>query len=111
MSQDLEKAINDMRDEPLDQTTLEAARARVWNQLANAGEGTCGEFRPELPAYVSGALGGGRRVLLEDHLTRCPACRAALAELRGTRTVVAMPKRTSLHRTRWLGLAAAAALA
>ena len=61
-------------------------------------------------AYLSGALGGSRRVLMEDHLSRCPACRASLAELRGERRVIAMPQRSVFALKRWGTLAAAAAL-
>src|SRR5687768_11982937 len=111
MSDDrLEKALDEMREEPVDPTTLEAARVRVWRELASAGGGSCAEFRLDLRAYLSGALVGSRRILLDDHLSRCPACRASLAELRGPRPVVAMPQRSTSRAKRWASLAAAAAV-
>jgi len=77
MSEDrLEKALQEMRQEDVDAGTLEAARARVWNEMTNAAGAGCAEFRPDLRAYLTGAIGGSRRVLLEDHLGRCPSCRA-----------------------------------
>ena len=110
MSEDrLDKALQEVAQEPVDAATLEAARARVWNTLATTDVG-CAEFRPDLPAYVSGTLTGGRRVLTEDHVSRCTACRAAVAELRGERRVIAMPQRSSSRLLRWGSLAAAAAL-
>jgi hypothetical protein len=110
MSEDrLERALKEMTQEPVDATTLESARARVWSKVANAAAG-CAEFRPDLHAYSSGTLTGGRRVLLEDHISRCPACRAALAEIKGERRVVTMPQRSSSGWRRWGTLAAAAAL-
>ena len=61
-----------------------------------------------------GIVVGSRRVLMDDHLSRCPACRAAVAEAKGERRVIAMPQRSSSFSRgwrRWGTLAAAAALA
>ncbi len=111
MSEDrLERALGEMRQEAVTDSTLDAARARVWNEVAGVAGSSCAEFRPDFPAYVNGALGGSRRVLMEDHLSRCPACRASMAELRGERRVIAMPQRSASRWTRWGALAAAAAL-
>ncbi len=112
MSEDrLERALEEMKQEDVDAGTLQAARARVWGKVAGAGA-TCAEFRPDLRAYLEGALTGSRRVLVEDHLSRCPACRAALAEAKGDRRVVAMPRRSrwTSRAVRWGSTAAAAAL-
>ncbi len=111
MSEDrLERALQEMRQEAVDAGTLEAARARVWDEVTNAAGAGCAEFRPDFRAYMSGTLTGSRRVLMEDHLSRCPACRAALAEMKGERRVIAMPRRSSSRWVRWGALAAAAAL-
>jgi ferric-dicitrate binding protein FerR (iron transport regulator) len=101
-----------MRQEDVDAGTLEAARTRVREKVRDAGGATCVEFRPDFRAYLSGELAGSRRALTEDHLSRCSACRASLAEMRGDRRVVAMPQRSRLSSrvARWGGLAAAAAL-
>src|SRR5690348_9684106 len=99
MSEDkLEAAISGVQNEAVDAATLEGARTRVWDALTNAAAAGCAEFRPELRAYLDGALTPARRVLLEDHLGRCPACRGAMAEMKGERRVIAMPQRT---RPRW----------
>ena len=111
MSEDrLEEALQEMRQEAADAGTLEAARARVWEEVASAAGAGCAEFRPDFRAYLSGALGGSRRVLMEDHLSRCPACRASMAGLKGERRVVPMPQRTSSRWVRWGSLAAAAVM-
>jgi hypothetical protein len=111
MSQDrLDSALEGMKQEAVDAATLDAARARVWNTLSNPVPAGCAEFRPEFPEYLRGTLTGGRRVLLEDHVSRCIACRAALAEMRGERRVIAMPQRSSARWRRWGTLAAAAAV-
>jgi hypothetical protein len=111
MSEDrLEKALREMGQESVDAATLDAARARVWDKVMGAAGGGCAEFRPDLRSYLSGMLAGSRRVLIEDHLSRCPACRASLLELKGERRVIAMPVRSSSRWTRWGALAAAAVL-
>ena len=111
MSEDrLEDALHEMTHEPVDAATLDAARGRVWARLRDAHLAPCAEFQPDLPAYVSGALAGSRRVLLDDHVSRCPACRTAIAEMRGQARVVAMPARPASRWRRWGALAAAAAL-
>ena len=111
MSEDrLERALQEMKAEDVDAGTLEAARARVWDTVTNAGNATCVEFRQDFRAYLANELGGSRRVLVEDHLSRCSGCRARIAEMKGERTIVAMPVRSS---SRWVQrgvLAAAAAL-
>ena len=111
MSEDrLDRALQEMRDETVDAAALERARARVWDELTSAAGAGCAEFRPDLRPYLSGALGGSRRLLLDDHLSRCPACRARIAEMKGERRVVAMPLRSSSRWIRSGTMAAAAAL-
>ena len=121
MSQDdLERALQEMKKENVDAATLDAVRARVWDTMTNTVSATCAEFRADLPAYLARELGDSRRILVEDHLGRCPGCRARVGELKGERTIVAMPRglpRRSLGEggsssrwMRWGALGAAAAL-
>jgi len=111
MSEDrLDDALREMKDETVDTATVEAAKARVWEQIATAPGALCAELRPEFRAYLGGSLDGSRRVLVEDHLGRCPACRTAMAELKGERKVIPMPQRASTRWVKWAGLAAAAAM-
>src|ERR687898_1232837 len=111
MSEDrLERALQEMNQEDVDAGTLEAARARVWERVTNADSATCAEFRQDFRAYLGKELGGSRRILVEDHLSRCPGCRAWIAEMKGERPIVAMPLRSSSRWVQWGGLAAAAAL-
>jgi ferric-dicitrate binding protein FerR (iron transport regulator) len=111
MSEDrMERALQEMKEEDVDAGTLEAARARVWEKVTNTGSVTCVEFRQDFRAYLGKELGGSRRILVEDHLSRCPGCRARIAEMKGERPIVAMPQRSSSRRAQWGALAAAAAL-
>ena len=53
MSEDrLERALQEMKEEDVDSGTLEAARARVWEKVTNAGSATCAEFRQDFHAYL-----------------------------------------------------------
>ena len=82
MSEDrLDSALEAMKQEAVDAATLDAVRARVWNTLTDTAVDGCAEFRPDLRGYLSGTLTGGRRVLLEDHVSRCAACRTASSRL------------------------------
>jgi hypothetical protein len=111
MSEDrLERALQQMKEEDVGAGAFAAARARVWERMTSAASATCAEFRQELVAYLGGGLGDSRRILVEDHLSRCPGCRARIAEIKGQTTIVAMPQRSSSRWVRWGGLAAAAAL-
>jgi ferric-dicitrate binding protein FerR (iron transport regulator) len=132
MSEDrLERALQAMKEEDVDAGTLEAARARVWENVTNADAaqatpfarsgGVCAEFRQDFHAYLANELGASRRILVDDHLSRCAGCRARIAEMKRERTTVAMPlrsalppgtpwRRSSSRWTQWGSMAAAAAL-
>ena len=72
----------------------------------------CMEFRPELAGYVAGTLEETRRLLVEDHLSRCAACRGIYGEMTGERPkVVAMPARVPKRTPVFAKWAIAAAVA
>src|SRR4029453_3127670 len=110
MSDNLERALQEMRDEDVDVATLDAARARVWANMTNAASVTCAEFRQDFHAYLRKELGDGRRLLVEDHLSRCPGCRTRIAEMKGEKVVVARPLLSTSRGTGGGTLAAAAAV-
>ena len=100
MSEDrLEQALQEMKAEDVDAATIDAARARVLAKLPNVGSATCVEFRRDFPAYIANELADNRRLLVEDHLSRCPSCRAHIAEMKGERTVIAINPRTGRYRS------------
>src|SRR4029453_14948159 len=110
MSEDrLERALHEMKNEDVGAGTLEAARVRVWQNMTNPVGATCAEFRPDFPAYLGRELSNSRRILVEDHLSRCPGCLARIAEMKGERTIVAMPVRSRSRGVQWGTVAAAAA--
>jgi ferric-dicitrate binding protein FerR (iron transport regulator) len=109
MSEDrLEQALDAMRAETASDAELSAAHARVWERLQTPT--ACSEFRPVLRDYLDGRMIASRRLLAEDHLGRCPRCRAALAELRGEHRVVPVAPRRAVAWPRWGTWAAAAAI-
>ena len=86
-----EEMLQGLRDESASPQQVEAAQDRVWNRLAAARPLACDAFHADLAGYASGQLSESRRLLVEDHLTRCVACRHELAEVKGERKVVEMP--------------------
>src|SRR3954462_11870557 len=111
MSEDrLDHALGELRAEDADAATLAAVRARVWATLSTTEAAGCVEFRPDFRAYAAGPLTSSRRLLVDDHLSRCPACRTVLADIKGERRVIAMPRRSASRSSKWAGLAAAAAI-
>ena len=81
MSEDrLEKAIEAMKNEPLDPEKIEIVQARVRRKLESRDTPVCEEFARDFQDYVQEKLTGNRKLLLEDHLGRCPNCRAHLAD-------------------------------
>ena len=73
----------------------------------------CSEFQTQFREYLSGQLAASRRLLIEDHLARCPQCRVRLAEEKGERNVAPMPPRSAAWWPKWgtWAVAAAAVLA
>jgi hypothetical protein len=110
----LEDLLNEMRNENVPPEEVAAAKARVWQSIAASAPAVCPEFRGDLEGYAAARLEGSRRLLLEDHLSRCPACRRTLAQIQGKLHPQPIPvarRRALPVGTRWAvaaGLAAAA---
>ncbi|MBP1779601.1 MAG: putative FecR, partial [candidate division NC10 bacterium] len=116
MSEDrLDQVLNEMRKDNVPAEELAAARARVWDKLAGAEPELCTEFRASFQDYLADGLESPRRLLMQDHLSRCATCRRALAEFQSPRRVVPMPavvRRMTLPVwSRWAIAAGVAALA
>ncbi|NWF84533.1 MAG: FecR domain-containing protein [Bryobacteraceae bacterium] len=123
-----DELIESMRQEDVPAEVWTGARDRVWKQLAaqsqelqaaapSAAESVCANFREQFAAYHDATLSGARKLLMEDHLGRCPACRRAFAQFEGrSPKVVAMPAATPSPARRffsqpWAKWAIAASLA
>ncbi|MFN3323718.1 MAG: FecR domain-containing protein [Bryobacteraceae bacterium] len=78
----LDQTLNEMHEDAPSPEQVGAAIARVGARLFAPGAHLCAEFQLSIPGYAAGQLVTTRRLLLEDHLSRCPACRRALADYR-----------------------------
>lgn len=111
MSEDrLEKALEAIRNESVDPEKLREAQIRVRDKLTNPGDGVCAEFQGQFQDYIDDSLSESRRLLMEDHLSRCPHCRRELAVRRGELIELPVPPARVSRLPRWTAWAAAAAL-
>src|SRR5262245_3290327 len=93
----LDRAIDEIRNEPIDAEALRAAAERVRLRLEaasvpeasaeHAGLEGCPGYQALFPAYLRGEVSPARALLLEDHVRECVACRKALREARAPRPV------------------------
>jgi hypothetical protein len=107
-NKDFDRLVNSIRDDAPDAEAARAAGDRVRERLG-AGESPnefCAQFRADFELYRASKLAEGRRMLVEDHLHSCMACRR---EYSGAVKVMMMPTR-SRPVNRRLGWAAAAAV-
>ncbi|MBI4907804.1 MAG: FecR domain-containing protein [Acidobacteria bacterium] len=114
-----DEILNQVQQSQPDDATVAEAGERVRRTLFGAGASGvtairgCEDFRTLMPAYLQRTLSDARRMLLEDHVKECVACRKALDHERGVSkpSVIPIagmrPKRAALV-PRW---AIAAALA
>jgi hypothetical protein len=94
------------------------AASRVYARLeeaAGTAGGACSGFRSQFEAYRQGTLGEARRMLLEDHLHSCVACRTDYHGDRKAEVISIAAQRPAIQRyTRrampWAIAAAAAAV-
>jgi hypothetical protein len=111
MSEDrLEKALEAIRNESVSPERLQESRIRIREKLTNPGDAVCAEFRNQFQDYADGRLAENRRLLMEDHLSRCPRCRKELAERNQEAQAVPMRLARTSRLPRWVAWAAAAAL-
>ncbi|MGA2134724.1 MAG: FecR domain-containing protein [Bryobacteraceae bacterium] len=111
----LERAIEEIHDEPIDPAVIEAAAARVEAHLArHSGLHNCEDFQALIPAYRAGTLSPARALLLKDHTHECVACYKALNGPVAVASKPAASRRPSVPILRWAiaaALVAAAGLA
>ena len=95
-----DELVNEIREEEIPAEQVAVVRERVWRRLAGSLSPACVEILPQLTDYAAGRLMESRRLLVDDHLSRCVECRHALAELKGEKKAVVIPQRRSF---RWTG--------
>jgi len=124
----LDRAIDQVANEPIDPVQIEMAASRVWENLAQGAQASseaapaeaqvahshirdCSDFQALIPAFVRGELPQARALLLEDHTRNCVPCRRALREAReGKTTEIVRPAAKGVNPARlrqvWMGIAA-----
>ncbi len=83
-NQDFNRLLNAIREESVEVGEAGArVRAKLEAELSDTGAvarlDSCADFRALLPAYRAGNLSEARRMLVEDHLHSCVACRRVLS--------------------------------
>lgn len=104
-NQEFDRLLDSIREDAADAEAVRQAAGRVRGRLeAEAGPArvvahldTCADFRAVLPAYRSGALAEARRMLVEDHLHSCVACRKVF-QGPGRAAVIPLAARNSVTR-------------
>jgi len=92
----LDRTLDEIRADGMPPEAESAAAERVWASLAREAAAhpvaeerhsirDCADFQALLPAYLRGDLIDARRLLLQDHVTECVACRRALRDARDAR--------------------------
>lgn len=107
--QELDQILESMRQEEAPESDVRAAAGRVWSTIAATDP--CARYRAQFAEYRAETLSEARRMLLEDHLSRCPQCRRELNAAGESPAVIAMPARRFVIPKWTAGLAAAAAVA
>ena len=80
MNQEFDLAVSEIRNEPIADSVVEAAAARVWSRLAAEAASAphirdCAAFQALIPDLRANRLDPARATLLRDHLHECVACR------------------------------------
>jgi hypothetical protein len=121
--QKFDRLLSEIRNEKIDDRVVAGARERVWSSISSSPSvhlgsyklRSCSDFQAAIPAFVDKTLPEPRRLLVEDHVHGCVACRRALEYARtGERQrtwqpVLSLQARAAsrFHLGRW-ALAAAA---
>ena len=110
MDSALEQAVNQIREDAVDEAAIEAAASRVWANLAaqyHAPLHSCEDFQAVIPEFKSGQLAPARALLVKDHLHECVACRRVYE---GRVTVMPAPAAVAKRKSPTMRWAVAAAV-
>jgi hypothetical protein len=118
-----DRLLSTIRNEHVDDKIIDQASDRVWTAITgdspSAGMDlrtlrSCDDFQSLIPAYLGNRMAAPRRLLFEDHVHACVACRHAVERAReGDRQMTwrAEPKSPAFRPWRWaLATAAVAAI-
>ena len=109
---ELDRILNEIREETPDPAAVEAAAQRVRARLPHAALRSCEDFQALLPDYRAGRLPEARALLVKDHTRECLACRKALEGDRHKMAGFTAPRRAAAAPWfRWAMAAGVAAVA
>lgn len=85
-----DRLLSEIRNERVDDQVVSQAGDRVWSSITGASAAelsthmlrSCEDFQTLVPAYVDKKLPEARRLLFEDHVHQCVACRHAVEQAR-----------------------------
>jgi hypothetical protein len=85
-----DRLLSEIRNEQVDDQMVSQAGERVWSSIAGAPTvelslhtlRSCEDFQTLIPAYLDKNLPEPRRMLFEDHVHECVACRHAIEQVR-----------------------------
>jgi FecR protein/Putative zinc-finger len=85
-----EQLLSEIRNEKVDDQVVSCAGDRVWGSITGSSAvelsthrlRSCEDFQTLVPAYLDKKLPEARRLLFEDHVHQCVACRHAVEEAR-----------------------------
>ena len=85
-----DRLLSDIRNEKVDDRVVSQAGDRVWSSITGPSAAelsthmlrSCEDFQTLVPAYLDKSLPEARRLLFEDHVHQCVACRHAVEQAR-----------------------------
>ena len=88
--QKFDRLLSDIRNEQVDEQVVSQAGKRVWGAISGTSSAalslhklrSCEDFQGLIPEYLGESLPEARRLLLEDHVHQCVACRHAVQQAR-----------------------------
>jgi hypothetical protein len=117
--QKFDRLLSEIRNEHVNDRVVSQAGDRVWNSISAAPAAelsmrklrSCDDFQTLIPAYLDKNLPESRRLLFEDHVHQCVACRNAVERARdGERQPVWQPRLASRGFLVWRWAMGAAAV-
>src|SRR5260370_17147692 len=86
-----DRLLSEIRNEHVDDQLVSQAGERVWSSITSPVPELsvhklrgCEDFQTLIPAYLEKSLPAARRLLFEDHLHQCVACRRAVEKVRNS---------------------------
>jgi FecR protein/Putative zinc-finger/Protein of unknown function (DUF3352) len=120
-----DRLLSEIRNEQVDDRVVAQAAERVWSSITAAPTAefgmhrlrSCEDFQGLIPAYVDKNLPQARKLLFEDHMHQCVACRRAVERARSGEVqrlwqpIMASSQPVPVWRWAMAGVAAAAVVA